>query len=818
MRTKNNKNARNNLGGRLRHGILAVLFCLVCACTSESGSNSAVRSKILFDDDWLFYRGAVTGAERVSYDDTGWRAISLPHDWSIEDLPGTDSPIDPVAIGGVNTGFFVGGTGWYRKHFNIQSSQVARRFYLQFDGVYMNADIWLNGKHLGNHPYGYTSFGFDITEHLLLDQENVIAVEVKNEGENTRWYSGSGIYRHVWLIATNPVHVAHWGTSITTPEVGDTESVIKAVTRIVNNAKDDKVVTLTTRIIDPGGNEKGVITTESTIGAISTIDVSQEITIDSPELWSVDTPLLYTSISEVYLGSALEDKIETTFGIRTISFDAQNGFQLNGESLLLKGGCMHHGNGPLGSAAHDRAEERRVELMKASGYNAIRFAHNPSSPAFLDACDRLGILVIDEAFDTWKDGKNPDDYNLYFDEWWQQDIESMIFRDWNHPSIIMWSIGNEIPGRDTPEVAEVANLLADYVRNLDPTRPVTAALNGITPKMDPYFAALDVAGYNYKENLYVSDHERLPQRIMYGSESFPLEAFEYWMGVLDNPWVIGDFVWTGFDYLGESSIGWLGYWQRKDFYPWNHAFCGDIDICGFKRPQSYYRDVLWDNGNQPSIFVKSPQPSFPENPEKEDWSIWNWHDVKASWNWEGHEDQLFEVEVYNGSASVELFLNEKSLGNIETNRNNEWIAKWVVPYQTGTLKAVSYDGSEILATTELQTAGEVQKIRLTPDRKEIRADGRDLCYITVELVDSQGNLHPDAENLVDFEIDGPGSILAVGSSNPRSTESYKRPRRKAYEGRCLVIVQSGKMAGRIKLIATSEGLQADQLIINTVKL
>ncbi|MCK4814481.1 glycoside hydrolase family 2 protein, partial [bacterium] len=371
----------------------------------------------------------------------------------------------------------------------------------------------------------------------------------------------------------------------------------------------------------------------------------------------------------------------------TIEFTVEEGFLLNGKPTLLKGGCMHHGNGPLGSAAYDRAEERRVELMKASGFNSIRCAHNPPSPAFLDACDRLGILVIDEAFDMWRKPKWPQDYNLYFDQWWQKDIESMVLRDRNHPSIIMWSTGNEIPERGEPEGVKTSQMLAEYVRDLDPTRPVTSAVNGLRPDKDPYFATLDIAGYNYsfggdhgKQSIFEIDHNRLPNRIIYCSESYPLEAFGAWMDVIDYPYVIGDFVWTGFDYLGEASIGWLGYPHEGSFYPWNHAFCGDIDICGFKRPQSYYRNVLWNAGQQVSIFVKPPKPSFKTNPDKKDWSKWEWQDVVAEWNWDGYENQPLEVEVYCAFETVELFLNGESLGKKETNRGTQWIAKWEVPY------------------------------------------------------------------------------------------------------------------------------------------
>ncbi|HWJ28157.1 MAG TPA: glycoside hydrolase family 2 TIM barrel-domain containing protein, partial [Flavisolibacter sp.] len=360
---------------------------------------------------------------------------------------------------------------------------------------------------------------------------------------------------------------------------------------------------------------------------------------------------------------------------------------------------------------YDRAEERRVEILKSNGFNAIRCAHNPPSPAFLEACDRLGMLVIDEAFDMWRQGKNVDDYHLYFDDWWQKDIESMVYRDRNHPSVIMWSIGNEIPNRDKPEVAAVAKKLADHIRSVEPTRAITCGVNGIEENKDPFFSALDVAGYNYGKDKYESDHQRLPKRVMFATESLPFEAFDYWAGVTDHDWVIGDFVWTAFDYIGEASLGWLGYPQKANFYPWNLAYCGDIDICGWKRPQSYYRDALWKK-DQLSLFVKPPKPSYDTNANKASWSHWEWRDAVSDWNWKGYEKKPLQVEIYSSCEEVELFLNGRSLGRKETNRSNKFMAIWEVPYQAGMLKAVGYTGNQQKAVAELHTAGKPVQIKL----------------------------------------------------------------------------------------------------------
>jgi beta-galactosidase len=774
-----------------------------------------IRSSKLFDFDWRFHRGGAMGAEQPGFDDASWRKIDLPHDWSIEDLPGTQSPFQPDAIGQVSSGFSTGGTGWYRKTFAVSEKNKGRHAYIQFDGIYMNADIWLNGQLLGNHPYGYTSFWYDITGFLNFGEENVMAVQVKNEGQTSRWYSGSGIYRHVWMSFVDPVHIAPWGTYITTPEVTTTAANVIIRTNINNTSDKAVVVELITRFKDPWGIVQAESKSQETVPAGKYFEFSQNAGIKTPDLWSTDSPRLYSAISYVYYNGSLADSLETKFGIRSINFSTDKGFQLNGKALELKGGCVHHDNGPLGSRAYDRAEERRVELLKASGFNAIRCAHNPPSPAFLEACDRLGMLVIDEAFDMWKLANNPHDYHLYFNDWWKKDIESMVYRDRNHPCIIMWSIGNEIGGMETPEIVEIAHKLRDYVHNLEPARPVTAAVNAVSEKKDPFFGALDVAGYNYAKDQYVKDHERKPDRIMFCTESFPLEDFEYWSDAVKYPWVLGDFVWTSFDYIGEASIGWRGYMQKQDFYPWTLAFCGDIDICGWKRPQSFYRDVLWQNGSRVSIFVKPPQPSFPVNPKREYWSLWHWNDVVADWNWNGYENQRMEVHVYSSCERVELFLNGKSLGIKETNSLNRFTGIWQVPYVAGVLKAVGLNKNRKATETVLETTGKPVAIKLFADRQQIKANGQDLSYITVELEDEKGLRDPKAENQVDFEISGPGTLEAVGNANPMSTESYQLPGRKAWKGRCLVIVKSGKEKGDILLSASSAGLKNAKIIIRS---
>lgn len=809
-----------------KHLVFVVLAMIVAACSMPKPVISeSPREKNLFDSDWKFYRGDVENGELTGFDDSNWRTIDLPHDWSIEDLPGTSSPFDSLAIWGIDGGYLTGGIGWYRKSFGISENLADKKISICFDGIYMNADVWLNGNHLGNHPYGYTGFEYDITKLLNRNSLNVLAVEVKNEGRNSRWYSGSGIYRHVWLKTTEAVHVKTWGVNITTPEVSAENATTKIQATVVNESVETKEIQIITSIKSQDGNEVASLKQTKKTEPGNEILAEQSVSIKNPELWSPEKPVLYTAVIEIRgTNGRVLDVVTEKFGIRSIEFSVEKGFLLNGVPTLFKGGCMHHDNGPLGAAAYDRAEERRVELMKASGFNAIRCSHNPPSEAFLEACDRLGMFVIDETFDMWGKQKNPQDYHLYFDEWWKKDVDAMVLRDRNHPSVIMWSIGNEIQERGEPEGFATAHMLAEYIRELDPTRPITSAVNGLWPDKDPYFAELDISGYNYsvggdhgQKSVVEKDHERVPDRIMYCSESYPLEAFGSWMDVVNHSYVLGDFVWTGFDYLGEASIGWRGYPHDENFFPWNHAFCGDIDICGWKRPQSYYRDVLWNVGNKLSVFVTPPKPSFAVKENRADWSKWHWHDHVAEWNWEGFENVPIEVVVYSGYEKVELLLNGVSLGTKETGINNQFIASWQVPYQSGELKAIGYNGTNVVATSILKTANQPVQIKLTADRAEIEANGQDLSYVTVELPDENGVLHPKTENLVNFEISGPGKIVAVASSNPMSVESFQQPHRKAWKGRCLVIVKSEKQDGEIILKAESEGLTGAQVIIQSKK-
>ncbi len=799
---------------------LILILCIILSACNRSGERSGRILRDL-DFDWKFILSDMDGYESLDINDSEWRSLDLPHDWSIEDLDSTDLPDSALfegpfyanAVGGTSTGYTLGGTAWYRKHFRLGKEYSGRKVYLLFEGVYMNSEVWVNGIHIGNHPYGYTSFWYDISENVNTGGNNVIAVKVSNEGKNSRWYSGSGIYRHVRIIAAKPFHIAPWGTFVWTASATKEEAIVGVQNHLVNGLENLGDAMVSVRVIDNEGREVAQASRSNQIEPGEKGSTEFELMVTNPVLWSPDNPYLYELVSEVSLGGVLVDRTITNFGIRTIDFSVKNGFLLNGESLLLKGACMHHDNGPLGSRAYDRAEERRVEIMKANGYNAIRTAHNPPSPAFLDACDRHGMLVIDEAFDHWQVQKTPADYHNYFYDWWYRDMESMILRDRNHPSVIMWSTGNEIMAKQLNETVEWSAVLADSIRSLDTTRPVTNAIQVWSGEnwdtLAAFMESLDVVGYNYHPEKYLPDHRKHPGRIMYCSESFSSQAFKYWMAVLDHDWVIGDFVWTGYDYLGEASIGWHGFPLKG--YPWTVAYCADIDICGFKRPQSYYRDILWENGDSLSIFVHNPLPTFGEYGS----TPWGWDDVHASWTWEGYEEEEMNVVVYSACDTVILYLNGEELGSKSTSRETEFMASWTVTYQPGELKAIGITGGDTIAESSLGTVGAPSRINLLADRDVILCDGQDLSYVTVELLDSLGRRHPFADSLIHFDITGPGDIVAVGNSNPMSTESFQQNQRTAFLGRCLVIVKSQNSGGRIRLRASAENLEPATIIINS---
>jgi beta-galactosidase len=656
-----------------RAGIGAALLTpAVIGGPAEADALSLAERTRSFDTGWRFHRGAGDGFESFTFDDSGWPMVDLPHDWGLDDLKdgkgGAGDEVGPfsrLAPGGGATAFTVGGEGWYRKRFRM-GTMTGGRVEVHFEGVYRDSDVWLNGRHLGNHPNGYTPFAYELTPDLAASGDNVIAVRVRNLGENSRWYSGSGIYRHVWLdVSPERARIARWGVAVATRRI----SAAAAVVDIRATLADSGELVLVSRIRDDAGR----LVWQAATAANS--EVRQVAGIDAPRLWSPESPYLYTLETALMRGTKVVDRVVNAFGVRIIAFDATTGMTINGAPTKLRGGCVHHDNGLLGAAAFDAAEERKVLLLKARGFNALRTAHNPYSPAFLSACDRHGMLVIAEAFDSWRAPKLAQDYAIYFDDHWKADLSAMVMSARNHPSIIIWSIGNEIPNRNAPDGIETQWRLANEVHRLDPSRPVTAAINAfagrlVTPDQAtarPGFAGvadeasavfLDVVGYNYKLDKYGPDHQRFPERIIYGSESFPKDMFDIWASIQDKPYVLGDFVWTAMDYLGEAGTGGAVYEDPSipdpsapSAWPEVVSSCGDLDIIGRQKGASLARDVLWGLSKL-EVVVQKPPPKG----KVEVVRLWGWSDERPSWTWPGAEGRVLKVRVYTSGDRVDLRL------------------------------------------------------------------------------------------------------------------------------------------------------------------
>ena len=785
---------------------------------SVAQNNTNLERKQRFNFDWKFALGDAAENSAENFDDTTWRKLDLPHDWSIEGKSEKNNP------SGGDGGFYPTGTGWYRKTFSAPTEWKNQKIAIYFEGVYMNAEVFINGKSVGIQPYGYTSFEYDLTPYLKLGQQNTIAVKVDNsQQKNCRWYSGSGIYRNVWLMVRNSVHVKNWGVAISTLEVKNNKAVVGVKTIIKNETPVLEVVMLSTAIIDGKGKTVANASGKIELQPNEEKEVIQTIDVENPKLWSLETPNRYQAKVSIAKESKSIDVVTIDFGIRTIKFSAENGFVLNDKKILLNGGCVHHDNGALGAAAYDRAEERKVELLKAAGFNALRTSHNPPSEAFLDACDRLGMLVIDEAFDGWREKKNTFDYASIFDKWWKHDVESMVLRDRNHPSVIMWSIGNEIIERTKPEAVETAKMLANAIRSIDTTRPVTSAMTTWDQGweiFDPLMGAHDVAGYNYQLHRAESDHERVPSRIILQTESYPKDAFANWDLVQKHNYIIGDFVWTAMDYLGESGIGRFVYpgetegehWTAN-LYPWHGAYCGDVDLTGWRKPISHYRSMLYNDNEKLYMAVREPNP---ENGEIKltSWSVWpTWE----SWTWPGLEGKNIEVEVYSKYPKVRLYLNGKNIGEKETAKAQEFKATFIIPYTKGELKAVGLQNNKEVESVFLKTAGETAIIKLKADRKTIEADGQDLVYVNVEILDEKGILNPNAANELTFKVSGAGAIAGVDNADLKDADLYVANTRKAWKGRAMVIIKSNKESGNINLEVTSPGLSKTVLNIKAIQ-
>lgn len=828
-------------------GILPLVVCSSSGPVKNAVNPGGERER-QFNDGWLFTRDSLQGAEVPGYNDSGWVLLDLPHDYSMMNLPGGNradqiGPFSRKAPGnGNSTGHVIGGTGWYRKHFILDGKDAGKTVILRFDGVYMESEVWVNGKRAGIHKNGYTPFWYDITSLLNpAGMTNIIAVRVDNPGRNSRWYSGSGIYRDVYLMVTRPVHVSPWGVRIVTPDVGhdnavasvsvntrnDREKEVKALINVAIRDNNGKIVTSSEQdIVIPGKSE-----TTATI----------VLNIANPFLWSPESPYLYNAEISVESGKKVMDISNQKFGIRTLEFSADKGFLLNGIQLKLKGGCLHHDNGLLGAAAYRRAEERRVELMKANGFNAIRCAHNPPSEAFLDACDRLGILVIDEFTDIWDWHKNPLDYSRFFNEYWRKDLTDMILRDRNHPSIIMWSIGNEIHSREDSTRVRISRQLADHVRRLDDTRAVTQAVTGLFypdgwESTEPVFAEMDACGYNYSPENFVPDHSKHPERVMYTAESFPKDLYDYWKPVEDYNHVIGDFVWTAMDYLGEVLIGNanlvpasrksspLGNFsglriprgmnifdrqaQMPTTWPYFVSWCGDLDITGEKKPQMLYKDVIWGNSK-----VEINVHSYIPDGYVENLSSWGWPDEQPSWTWYGYEGKPLQVRVFTKAPRVKLELDGKVIGEKNLTEADKYIAVFEVPYQPGELRASAYAGENEIASRVLKTAGKPVAVRLTADRPAITLNPGELAFVKIEIVDAAGQVVPVDSSMISLSVEGNGTLVASGNANPGDMESVNNTIVKTWKGRAQAVIRPVE-EGLVRLKAESAGLDNAEIVIN----
>jgi beta-galactosidase len=798
---------------------LAVVLLGVAALSLAARQAAAQRQRLSMDQGWRFALGDPAGAARPGFDDRQWRQLDLPHDWSIEGTPRQDAPA------GGRGGYFPTGTGWYRKAFRLPAGARGREAWLEFDGVYMNSDVWVNGTLLGRRPYGYISFAYDITARLV-PGVNVIAVRVDNSAQpSSRWYNGSGIYRHVWLTLVDPLHVARWGTSVTTPRVDSAGADIVVRTRVTGGAAAPRAAVLRSVVADDAGREVARLETPVSVGAGPGVEVEQRLRVAAPRRWSVETPTLYTLRSEVLEGPRVADAVTTPFGIRTIAYEPDRGFLLNGRRVKMNGVNLHHDGGAVGAAVPERVWERRLTVLKTMGVNAIRTSHNPPAPEFLDLCDRLGFLVMAEAFDEWTIGKVPEGYHRYFAEWSERDVTDFVHRDRNHPSVVLWSAGNEIGEQSTPDGVQVLRRLLDLFHREDPTRPVTTGNDQIhadgTPATPAFLNALDVVGYNYvdrwherRELFADQDRHDHPAWRMIGTESGSIfqsrderyslgndpavvrpnyisgmiQAERRWKWVALHDYFAGDFMWTGIDYLGES------------FWPFVGFSSAPVDITGRPKDAFYLYQSLWTTA--PVLHL------FPH------------------WNWLGREGQVIPVLAYTNCNAVELFLNGRSLGEKRLEfpaqgTSGGWNSyalpvvnattadlhlSWDVVYAPGVLRAVGKrrDGAPC-GEDQVRTAGAPVAIRLSVDRDTIAAGPGDLAHVTFEVVDSAGTVVPTAGDLVRFTVTG-GSILALDNADLQDHDPYRSDRRRAFNGRGLAIVRAAQ-AGTLRLTAAADGLR-----------
>lgn len=766
---------------------------LTSFCTFLMATGLAAQTRqTLFDDGWTFSQDGKT------------IMVNLPHDWDIFSQP--DPSNGATGTGG---GWYHGGKGEYRKTFKTPADGDLVK--LHFEGVYQRAEVYVNEQKAGQHGYGYTPFTIDVTPYINknkkngLKGENEVVVKVNNADQpNCRWYSGSGIYRHVWLQTMPTLHIAENGVFITTHEVTGDKATVVAEVAVENESDQQRNATIVIgsrqMMVNVPAHEKKMVSTS--------------FSISSPRLWSPENPYLYTTEVLLREGGATIDSQQVRYGIRTFSFDAENGFVLNGKPVRINGACVHHDDGILGAMAFDAAEIRKVRLMKEAGFNLIRTSHNPTTRAFLDACDSLGIMVIDEAFDGWRSAKTTYDYSTLIDSCYREDIQAMVLRDRNHPCVISWSLGNEVIERKEIRVITTARQLKTAVLECDKTRPITEALCAWDRDWeiyDPHAEVLDVVGYNYMLFKHAGDHLRDPLRIIWQTESYPRDAFRNWAVVNDFPYVVGDIVWTGLDYLGESGIGRYYYEGERpgEHYveggqpDWHGAYCGDVDVTGWRKPISHYREMLWNDQKTLYMAVREPD-GYHGKIHETAWSVWP---MWESWTWPGWEGKTIDVEVYTKLPEVKLYLNDQLIGTKKVNRDTEFKAVFQVPYEVGELRAEAGGKSVTLCT-----AGEPARLRLTPDKKTMKYDGQDLTFVTVEVLDGKGNVCPEAAIDCEAVVKGAGLLLAFASADLKDREPTTSPRVTTWKGRAMMVIRSGKKKGKTQISIKSK-LPTASLII-----
>jgi beta-galactosidase len=794
-------------------------FCV--AIVAALFARQAAAEQRSLSQDWLFRPGDGRGSDLAAYDDRSWQKISVPHDWSIADKPDGSPPFERTAASGQDSGYLPGGIGWYRRHVVLDAQEAAQTVLAHFEAIYMDADLWINGQHVKKHHYGYTAFTVDLTGKVHVG-DNVIAIRVDHADPSSRWYAGSGLIRPATLELLPPVHIEPDSIQVTTPVATQETGRVVARETVANGTAKEQHVEIAARIVSSAGITVLQQRRQATLAPHARIEDEARFELARPALWSPDSPNLYVLEQTIRTSDGVVDTRRTRFGIRTIAVDARNGLCINGTKFVLRGGNIHHDNYMLGAAGFPDADKRKVALMKAAGYNAIRSAHNPASQATLDAADELGMLVIDEAFDAWNKPKKAMDYARFFKQDWPADLDSLVLSGRNHPSVLFWSIGNEIPEQGTARGIATAHQMVARVRHLDDTRPVTQAVSIDSPQNAGQFAMLDVAGYNYHAHAFAKDHRQFPERVMFTSESTPKDAFTYWRTVETMPWVIGDFVWTAVDYIGETGIGWMGYsqdWQKLGPYPWHLAYCGEIDATGRKRPAAYYREVLWKTGIDPiSAFVKQPPGTedlpdrhlFPITPPHLDWSL---DDAHPSWTWPGQEGKTLDVVVYAEYPEVELFLDGRSLGRKKVGVDTEYKADYRVRYAPGRLVAVGYRDGHAAGRWELRTEGEPATVRLSVDRTQIRANGEDLAYVTAELFDTDGVpiYAQNHDRPMSIRVDGAGQLAGVGNGDPQDASSFQSGRRRSFHGRVVAVVKAAMGAGPVTVRVNVPGVPSKQI-------